>query len=620
MSLPSLFRVVHDLADRAVEEAIEVWEDEEGGAGLDYDNINIKTSNHVEQTGNQIDKVRSGTFPMVIKLHAARKEHMLLEPMLAAFRDADRLTISQLRPSTDSLTSYQHQCVIRVIRVLSTYEVHFGYLASLPELQFLIRRMLPAGLKSKVCPLRVSLEEEASIGGNMRVHDDIISQLEQTPDDMNRYAIPSYNDQLTNARIRGCKAKRAGDLTPWHRREVFQLGLALFHLIMNLIWALLHHHRGSSRDPGTLSYFFSLLDKKRLGNEKPDYHTLLVALTQILHGFILNEWRRRSGFRSLAGWAQSQPSVHVVKKMATEIVFSFTNSNSWSPSAHVKAVASRKTKNHTKDCESDSGSADDDHDEPAPAADIPFENVSDPSHHNLQLLIRDLMYVRELVEAVSSGDFGRVEDILPDVAAIFKAAGSNNYCTEILHFLYNIKKVWTPEFANIMRDNHLCNLKGHSDSFMAQDMRMEHIIGYIKALFISKGVYSGWDQLGNVSAAILHLQDVKKQIRRAFNTSYQGSTHSEVDTSHLVWRIADNIRDTGLDIHTPNRLMNVKSLKDLRVCGWNAIEHTVLPSFNGKIEASKKGSVDSEFEPEEDVDGLPPLGISLVVNVDTMDD
>ncbi len=49
-----------------------------------------------------------------------------------------------------------------------------------------------------------------------------------------------------------------------------------------------------------------------------------------------------------------------------------------------------------------------------------------------------------LFEAMATGDFGRVEDILPTLACMFRGAGSNNYSTEILHLLFNIKEVWTP--------------------------------------------------------------------------------------------------------------------------------------------------------------------------------
>jgi hypothetical protein len=73
--------------------------------------------------------------------------------------------------------------------------------------------------------------------------------------------------------------------------------------------------------------------------------------------------------------------------------------------------------------------------------------IIDIVHENVVRLTRDLLYVTELINAISSGDFGRIEDILPDLACMFRGAGSNNYSTEILHFLFNIKEVWTPEFA-----------------------------------------------------------------------------------------------------------------------------------------------------------------------------
>ncbi|KAF8265908.1 hypothetical protein EI94DRAFT_1587322, partial [Lactarius quietus] len=66
---------------------------------------------------------------------------------------------------------------------------------------------------------------------------------------------------------------------------------------------------------------------------------------------------------------------------------------------------------------------------------------------NISLLTRNLLYVIELVDTISTGDFGHIEDILPALACIFRGSGSNNYSTEILHFLFNIKEVWSTSFA-----------------------------------------------------------------------------------------------------------------------------------------------------------------------------
>ncbi|KAF8237355.1 hypothetical protein L208DRAFT_1213291, partial [Tricholoma matsutake] len=64
----------------------------------------------------------------------------------------------------------------------------------------------------------------------------------------------------------------------------------------------------------------------------------------------------------------------------------------------------------------------------------------DTTHENVIQLIRDLLYMLELVHAVSDGDFGQIEDILSDLACISCVAGSNNYASKILHLLFNIKK------------------------------------------------------------------------------------------------------------------------------------------------------------------------------------
>jgi hypothetical protein len=77
----------------------------------------------------------------------------------------------------------------------------------------------------------------------LRVHHDIyLVQLKKEDNALDDNAIPCINDQLTNARIRGGQILRKMDVSPWERREIFQLAFGAFHLTMNLIWGLLHTH------------------------------------------------------------------------------------------------------------------------------------------------------------------------------------------------------------------------------------------------------------------------------------------------------------------------------------------------------------------------------------------
>jgi len=288
---------------------------------------------------------------------------------------------------------------------------------------------------------------EATVRGNLQFHDDVYTtQLKRQTDGLSEYAIPSINDQLTNARIRSAQILRARDVNAWERREVFQLGFGLFHLCLNLVWALLHVHRGSLGDTGSLTYFFALLEKTRLGNEHPDYHTLLAALTQIFNGLILNAWRTRCGYTSLTEFAASKPCAENILTMAETI---------------IQEYATPLKENTEKDKTEDESADEEPLLRPAPrkrrkplvppcitVASGPDPN-KDKVNQNIRLLTRDLLYLLELIRAISDGDIGRIEDFLPQLAMMFRGAGSNNYCTEILHFILNLKHVWTPEFAYV---------------------------------------------------------------------------------------------------------------------------------------------------------------------------
>jgi len=86
-----------------------------------------------------------------------------------------------------------------------------------------------------------------------------------------------------------------------------------------------------------------------------------------------------------------------------------------------------------------------------PVPPIIMDTTSDPDkdkvHQNTHLLTRDLLYLSELIRAISDSDIGRIEDFFPQLTKMFHGASSNNYSTEILHFILNLKYVWTSQFV-----------------------------------------------------------------------------------------------------------------------------------------------------------------------------
>jgi hypothetical protein len=140
--------------------------------------------------------------------------------------------------------------------------------------------------KTQTFPLRVTTINEATVEGTIKVWLNAYEQTKQTPASMDNRAVPSINDQLTNSCVRSAQALRTRENKPFLQLSNLQLAYGAFHKCLNLMWGLLKTHEGSISELGSLKYFFALFEKTCLANEKPDYHTLLAALMQVLHGIL----------------------------------------------------------------------------------------------------------------------------------------------------------------------------------------------------------------------------------------------------------------------------------------------------------------------------------------------
>ncbi|KAJ7853791.1 hypothetical protein B0H14DRAFT_3653140 [Mycena olivaceomarginata] len=514
-----------------------------------------------------IHSCRAARIIWTLRLRNAVPEHMLIAPIMKRFKASPGLHFNRdIKPCLDHLVSFHDQLLIVSIHTLIKHIPGFEYLAQNPLVQHKERRAIPVGYKTHQSPTRATTIEEATVRGNLLYHDEVyLNQFHRTSASLSTYAIPSFNDQLTNARIRAAQILRAQDTNAWNRREVFQLGFGLFHLCLNLVWAILHTHRGHINDVGSLAFFFALMEKARLGNEQPDYHTLLAALTQIHDGLMMNAWRRECGSPSLKLFAESKPSAEQLRDIATRILIEYATPIPPINPSQTDSTSDDSSSESTESTESSAHAR-----TPTPPPPAALNPKDDVAHSNMRLLMRDLLVVAALIRAISDGDFGRIEVFLPQLSMMFRGAGSNKYCTEILHFLHNLKYVWTPEFSDIMRDNMIICLSGLGPGHcMPMDMNIEHLIGYLKNLLQAKGMSSTWDRLGNISAAIVHLQRVKKKVAEALDSSYRNTGHTTPDTSEMVWRVANKAAGEQLQEFVVGRAHNdrKKLTKDILLVG-----------------------------------------------------
>lgn len=168
---------------------------------------------------------------MLYKVRNGNPEHMKLNPIVKRFKLVKGLKFNlDLLPTRIQRESFLFQRKVVVIHVLTKYVKGFEPYSKGPALQHKSRRPIPKGYVTQQFPLRATTVDEATVRGNLLFHDDIyLTQLKRSIEGLSEYAIPSINDQLTNS-------LRARDFTAWERRDVFQLGIGLFHLCLNLVW------------------------------------------------------------------------------------------------------------------------------------------------------------------------------------------------------------------------------------------------------------------------------------------------------------------------------------------------------------------------------------------------
>jgi len=213
LSYASIATMITTLTDRSIEEAHLVGS---GPYALAYDNINLFTSIFVEQGPNMASKVQSGTFAVIYELCNAKAENLKIEPLIHNLTNASLLELSDLRLSHAARTSYFQQTLINIMKILFRYVDGFDTIMADSRLQHHTHRALPKGYQTKFHPLRATTIEKASIRGNMLVHDDMYTvQLQRNASDLSSLAIPTINDQLTNARIRGAQEIHRKDVSAW---------------------------------------------------------------------------------------------------------------------------------------------------------------------------------------------------------------------------------------------------------------------------------------------------------------------------------------------------------------------------------------------------------------------
>jgi hypothetical protein len=112
----------------------------------------------------------------------------------------------------------------------------------------------------------------------------------------------------------------------------------------------------------------------------------------------------------------------------------------------------------------------------------------------------------------------------------------------------------------------------------------------MKELFAAKGIYSSWDFLGSVSAAIVPIQHCKKSVSKIMEVSYKNKDSTPPDLTPQVYQVVRQVKEHSLLDRIPNRKLDVtcQPVPDLLREGHTKVVGS-LGTFNKRLKLVADG-------------------------------
>ncbi|KAI8597102.1 hypothetical protein EDD21DRAFT_357565 [Dissophora ornata] len=260
VSYPTVNRLLQSLTDDALKKVRLVAKQESWF--LVYDNINFSKRKHDQRIGNS-DEFESGTTATLIVGRI-----LGIAPQI---RDMySRLYSDDFYIDHATFTHFKKVCLFHFVQELS--ENLDGYArCSTPTLEL---HRLPTKL-SRTYPLPAMKIDQSTVAGNKSAVDIIVDKVLQLDKSwFNLQAVIASGDLMTVERLRQLKFQLQ-DERESRRRLDWVLPISQpFHIQMCLANAILRNYRGRATEQGSLQRLSTMLRRKRIFSDNPDFHAV----------------------------------------------------------------------------------------------------------------------------------------------------------------------------------------------------------------------------------------------------------------------------------------------------------------------------------------------------------
>ncbi|OAQ22070.1 hypothetical protein K457DRAFT_1783164, partial [Linnemannia elongata AG-77] len=199
-------------------------------------------------------------------------------------------------------------------------------------------------------------------------------------------------DLATVKKLRGLKGLRSDERSSYHRLDWALPVAQLFHMQMLLAKILVHNYRGSVNEQGSLEQLATMLQRRRVFSDNPDFHAMDELLRHVFTATVLRLWE-------------------------------MSNLNTCSNNAEFSNIVNEKVMEIID-------------------RDLNMSNVDHTPSRNAILFVRDMLLYMELSSAIKIGDIGRIEKALKWLTIIFHAGFTPHYAQELMHFRCCLNYIW----------------------------------------------------------------------------------------------------------------------------------------------------------------------------------
>ncbi|KAJ3832057.1 hypothetical protein F5878DRAFT_654713 [Lentinula raphanica] len=430
---------------------------------------------------------------------------------------------------------------IRVLTLCSKWQIRRLALESIPGLAHLKPTLGPCPEVKKIplhkteqYPLPAMKEEENSIDGTIQVFHSILRSLGVSNEDLEAHGLMfTDGDLLTDSLVDKVESARRNNPLPINGMKGNVRRFGIFHAKMAGSRMVVNEHWGQpeSKEPGGLWWENNKLGRKKMiagwqskkaAPWKPTHELLHISLA----AHIQDGFRITCGEESLEMWARS---------------------------------ASEDDFNHCADKVYDQLFT------TAAYDDASEKDDRDTIYENNILQNRDTLLYIEIVDAIKSGDIGRVVNVfrmwmvmmrskktMPKYAdAIFETLGRVSAYPEVLRefFLHN----W------------LVNLTGKVDRWKEVDLLQEHQNFWAKIIYTAKGSNRSWEWLAMITPIIFILRNAMRVVQTEFQIVDLSTKHTVPDMTNEISTLAMALAEEKIQTYVQQRPSNTskKPVRDL---------------------------------------------------------